>query len=63
MSNVFLVLLGFAAAAVLGSLFMGVFAMTKGGEAASRRSQKMMRARVILQGVAVLLFVLAMLSR
>lgn len=63
MSNVFLVLMGMAALAVLASLFMGVFAMAKGSEAANKRSQKMMRARVILQGVAVLLFVLAMLSR
>lgn len=63
MSNVFLVLMGIAALAVLASLFMGVFAMAKGGETSKKYSNKMMRARVILQGVAVLLFVLAMLSR
>ena len=63
MSNIFLVLMGLAAAAVLGSLFVGVLAMAKGDEESHKRSQKMMRARVILQGVALLLFVLAMLSR
>lgn len=62
MSNIFLILMACAAAAVLVSLFIGVGAMAKGGEAAKKYSQKMMRARVILQGLALLFFVLAMVA-
>lgn len=62
MSNVFFVLMACAAIAVLASLFIGVGAMAKGGETSKKYSQKMMRARVILQGLALLFFVLAMLS-
>lgn len=62
MSTVFFVLMACAAVAVLASLFIGVGAMAKGGETSKKYSQKMMRARVILQGLALLFFVLAMVG-
>ena len=62
MSTIFLILMSLAALAVMASLFMGVFSMAKGGETSKKYSNKMMRARVILQGLAVLFFVLAMVS-
>lgn len=49
-----------ALAAVTVVLFMGLWTMFKGGEGASNRSQKLMRARVIAQGVAILVILLAL---
>ena len=49
--------------AVVVSLVLGIFAMTRGGEADRKRSNKLMQARVTLQGVALLLFVLAVMSQ
>jgi hypothetical protein len=54
--------MGVAMLLVLGSLFMGVFYMGREGDAAKLKSQKMMRMRVYMQGVALLLFILAALS-
>jgi uncharacterized membrane protein (DUF373 family) len=44
---------------VLGVLAMGVFNMAKGGN--SRRSNKLMQSRVLLQGIALAIFALFML--
>jgi len=49
--------------AVVASLVLGVFAMAKGGETSKKYSNKMMQARIMLQGIALLLFALAMLTR
>jgi hypothetical protein len=54
-------LLILAMGATLVVLFMGLFSMARGGEFAKRNSNRFMRWRVILQGVAVLLFVLFMM--
>lgn len=62
MGYTFFALMGVAMLLVLASLFMGLFYMGRDGEAAKLKSQKMMRARVILQGVALLFFILAALS-
>jgi hypothetical protein len=62
MAGIFFVLSGCAALAVVVSLFVGVGAMAKGGETSKKYSNKMMRARVILQGAAVLFFILGLLS-
>ncbi|HEY8192267.1 MAG TPA: twin transmembrane helix small protein [Alphaproteobacteria bacterium] len=62
MSGIFFVLSGCAALAVVVSLFVGVGAMAKGGETSKKYSNKMMRARVIMQGLAVLFFILGILS-
>ncbi len=57
--NIFVILMFLAMAAVLASLFLGVFVMAKGGESNKKHSNKLMRMRVMLQGLAVLLFILA----
>ncbi len=49
--------------AVVGSLFVGLFFMARGGGGDPQRSNKIMRLRVVLQGVALLLFVIALLTQ
>jgi Hypoxia induced protein conserved region len=61
MSGFIFTLLILAMGATLAVLFMGLFSMARGGEFAKRNSNRFMRWRVILQGVAVLLFVLFMM--
>lgn len=63
MHNVFLVLMLISLAAVLGVLVVGIAAMTKGGEFNKKYGNKLMRARVMLQGLTLLFFALAYLSR
>jgi hypothetical protein len=46
--------------AVLAVLFVGIFSMVRGGEFNRKYGNKLMRARVILQGVAILLFIVVM---
>jgi len=43
----------------LGALALGVFSMARGGD--PRRSNKLMQSRVLLQGIAILLFAIFML--
>jgi hypothetical protein len=45
--------------ATLGTLFLGIISMAKGGN--PQRSNKLMRSRVMLQGAALILFVIFML--
>ncbi len=63
MSSVFTVLMAAAMLAVLVSLTTGLIAMARGGEFNQKYGNKLMRLRVVLQGVALLLFVLALISR
>lgn len=63
MSAVFPTLLILAMLMVVGSLFVGLFFMARGGGGDARRSNKAMRLRVALQGAALLLFVIAMLTQ
>ncbi|WP_158045948.1 twin transmembrane helix small protein [Skermanella pratensis] len=62
MSGILTFLLVVAMLAVLGALFVGLFAMVRGGEFNDRYGNRMMRLRVILQGVALVLFVLAVIA-
>ena len=48
--------------AVLASLFGGLIAMARGGEFGDRNSNRFMRWRVMLQGLALLLFAIAVMS-
>lgn len=48
---------------VLASLAAGLFAMVKGGEFNKKYGNKLMRLRVTLQGIAIGLFALAVLSQ
>lgn len=63
MSQFFLILMGVAMLSVLASLFVGLIAMARGGEFNQKYGNNMMRLRVILQGVALALFALALLSQ
>ncbi|QQP91629.1 twin transmembrane helix small protein [Skermanella mucosa] len=62
MSGILTFLLVVAMLAVLGALFVGLFAMVRGGEFNDKYGNRMMRLRVILQGVALVLFVLAVIA-
>lgn len=53
-------LLVLAMLATLGVLLFGVLTMARGGEFNRRNGNKLMRARVILQGVALLILVIIM---
>lgn len=63
MTNIFTILLFAAMLAVLISLCLGLFAMVKGGEFNKKHSNTFMRIRIGLQITALLLFVLAIMSR
>jgi hypothetical protein len=60
--NFFSLLMILAAAAVLISLVLGLIVMVKGGEVNKKYGNRLMRARVTLQGLALLFFVLAMMG-
>lgn len=63
MHNVFLVLMLVSLAAVLAVLVTGIVGMVKGGEFNKKYGNKLMRARVMLQGLTLIFFALAYLSR
>jgi hypothetical protein len=54
-------ILAAALLAVVAVLFAGLFAMARGGEFNRKHGNKLMRWRVVLQGSAIILFVLAVL--
>ncbi len=57
-------LVGIALAGTLLVLFAGLFAMTRGGEFNRKWGNKLMRARVACQGLAILLlFALFLVNR
>lgn len=58
MSTVFPILIGVLLAAVVLTLLLGVFSMARGGEFNRKYGNKLMRYRVLLQGLAVLLLFL-----
>lgn len=51
-----------AMAAVLAVLVLGIYSITKGGEFNKKYGNRLMQARVVLQGVALALLALAYLS-
>lgn len=63
MSNVFFILLLITMAAVAGVLVTGIVVMGKGGELNAKYGNKLMQARVMLQGLALLFFALAVMTR
>lgn len=62
MSGFFFVAMIIAMLATLGILIVGMVAMTKGGEFNAKYGNKLMRARVIMQGVSIALFALTVLT-
>ncbi len=63
MNGFFAPLLILALGMVVASLFAGLFFMARGNSEDARRSNKAMRLRVALQGLALVLFLLAMLTQ
>lgn len=62
MNTSFPVFLALAMVAVLVTLILGIFSMIKGGEFNKKYGQKLMRLRVVLQGVALALFAIALMT-
>jgi hypothetical protein len=62
MTNILLILMLSFAAATLGVLIVGVVSMVRGGDFNRRNGNRLMRARVILQGITILLLVLLILA-
>ncbi len=63
MSGIFIVLVPLALTAVAITLGVGIYSMFRGGEFSLKWSNKLMRLRVALQAVAILIIVLAIMSR
>jgi hypothetical protein len=63
MSIFFFILGGLFALATLATLLTGVVGMGKGGAFNDKYGNKLMRMRVILQGLAILCFVLGLITR
>ena len=63
MSVVFTILMIIAMLLTLGVLFAGIVTTGQKDEAGRARSNKLMRLRVVLQGVAIVCFLLAILLR
>ncbi|MDB2683071.1 twin transmembrane helix small protein [Alphaproteobacteria bacterium] len=62
MSTIFIILMGLAMLAVLAVLGLGILSMAKGGEFNKKHGNNLMRARVYLQGFALGMFALAILT-
>ena len=62
MGGMFFILMIVAMLAVLASLAIGMFYMSKDGEENRKKSNRWMQYRVMLQGLAILLFALAAMS-
>ena len=60
MSGLLIPLMIFAMLATLGVLFFGIFTMARGGDFNRKYSNRIMRARIVLQGLALLLFAVIM---
>ncbi|MEC8773420.1 MAG: twin transmembrane helix small protein [Pseudomonadota bacterium] len=60
MSGLLVALMIFAMLATLGVLFFGIFTMARGGDFNRKYSNRIMRARIVLQGLALLLFAVIM---
>ena len=58
MNGVFLILLAVTLAAVVIVLLTGIVGMARGNDFNAKYGNKLMRLRVILQGLAIVLFVL-----
>lgn len=62
MSIFFVIVAILAALSVLGVLGLGLYSMVKGGEYNKKHGNKLMQARVTLQGLALLMLALAYFS-
>ena len=60
MVNIAYTLMIIAAGVTVAILFLGIFAMARGGEFNQRWSNRLMRYRIVAQGVAIAMFMLAL---
>lgn len=60
--NFMMILVAIAMLVTLGVLFTGLFSMARGGEFNAKYGNKLMRARVIAQAIALALFAIAMMT-
>ena len=60
MGSLFYVLVPLALLLTLAVLFLGLFAMARGGETGAKWSNKLMRLRVLMQLIAILLIAAAL---
>ncbi len=63
MKALFFTLVIAAAMITLAVLVTGIFAMARGGEFNRKHSNRLMRLRVIAQGIALALFAIAMMIK
>jgi hypothetical protein len=56
MSGLFVVLMVLAMIATLGVLIVGIVSMAQGGDFHRRYANKLMRARVVMQAIALVFF-------
>lgn len=62
MNTFFIIAMLLAMLATLGVLGLGLFSMIKGGDFNQKHGNKLMQARVMLQGLALAMFALAYLT-
>jgi hypothetical protein len=60
MSGFLVPVLIFAMLATLGVLFFGIFTMARGGDFNLKYGNRIMRARIVLQALALLIFAIIM---
>ena len=63
MKGLFFTLVIVAAMITLAVLVTGIFAMARGGEFNRKHSNRLMRLRVVAQGIALVLFAIAMMIK
>ncbi len=62
MSNIFVIMMVVSMLAVVASLGLGLYAMTRGGDFNKKYGNRLMQLRVSLQGLALLFFFLAWMT-
>ncbi len=62
MNNIFVTLMIISMIAVVASLVLGLYSMTRGGEFNKKHGNRFMQLRVTLQGLALLFFFLAWIT-
>ena len=62
MKSVIITLLAVTLAAIVIVLITGIIGMARGGDFNAKHGNKLMRMRVILQGLAIVLFLLLMVT-
>ena len=62
MSNIFITLMIVSMFAVVASLGVGLYSMTRGGDFNKKHGNRLMQLRVTLQGFALLFFFLAWMT-